>query len=150
MKDKEGIKKGGNLVMTSELSRQLSKNIQEEEFAVKKTLSIAELDDGTKLRITPEGQKKVDELIRGGDTIKTNYGDALGVVISVARYEVYGLTTFSIVYVPKEKINKYRKSDHHYINELVSQDNKVLKLFETNKDEIFLIEKKGIYQNSLF
>lgn len=137
--------------MVSELSRHLSKNIQEKEFAEKKTTSIAELDDGTKLRITPEKQKKVDELIRVGDTIKTNYGgDGLGVVISVNPYEVYGLTTFSIVYVPKEKINKYRKSDYCYINELVSQGNRVLKLFVANMDEVLLIEKKGIYQDRLF
>jgi hypothetical protein len=136
--------------MVSELSRHLSsKNIQEKEFAERKTSSIAELDDGTKLRITPEKQKKVDELIRVGDTIKTNYGDNLGVVLSVTPYEVYGLTTFSIVYVPKEKINKYRKSDYHYINELVAMDNRVLKLFEVNTDEVFLVKKKGIYQHKL-
>jgi len=138
--------------MPSELSRHLSsKNVQEGELAKKKTSSIAELDDGTKLRITPDGQKKVDELIKVGDTIKTNYGDdRLGVVISVTPHEVYGLTTFSIVYVPKEKINKYQTTDHHYINELVSQDNKILKLFVANIDEVFLVEKKGIYQDMLF
>ena len=136
--------------MTSELSRQLSKNIQEEEFAVKKTTTIAVLDDGTRLRTTPEEQKKVDELIRVGDTIKTNYGDSEGIIISVSQYEVYGLVTFSIVYVPKEKIDKYRESDYHYINELVSQNNRILKLFEANTDEVLLVEKKGIYQNSLF
>ena len=136
--------------MISELSRHLSKNTQEEEFAEKKTASIAELDDGTRLRVTPEKQKMVNELIGVGDTIKTNYGDALGVVISVNSYNVYGLTAFSIVYVSKEKINKYRKSDHRYINELVAHGNRVLKLFEVNTDEVFVVEKKGIYQEKLF
>ena len=136
---------------TSEISRELSsQNIQGKEFAEKKTSTMAQLGDGTELRTTPEKQKKVDELIRVGDTIKTNYGDDhLGVVISVNPYEVYGLTTFSIVYVPKEKINKYRENDHCYINELVSQDNRVLKLFVANTDEVFIVEKKGIYQAKL-
>jgi len=137
---------------TSEFSRQHSKsNMPVNELAKKKTTKIAVLNDETKLRITPEGQKKVDELLRVGDTIKTNYGgERHGIVISVSQYEVYGLPTFSITYVPKEKISKYRVTDYCFINELVSQDDRVLKLFEANTDEVLLVEKKGVYQNTLF
>ena len=108
------------------------------------------LDDRTarvgesRLRITPQGQPMVDELVFVGDIIETDYGTG-GRVIHLAKYKTYGLPVFTVVYVDVDtKPNKngsYRQSDHRWINELVAQDSRVLKLFETNDDEVILTGK---------
>jgi len=101
------------------------------------------LSDETRLRITPKGQKRVDQLVFSGDEIGSSYGTG-GKVISVREYAVYSLPVFTIVYVElKAKPNKdgsYRETDFRWINECVAQDGKILKLFEANEDEVHVLK----------
>lgn len=115
----------------------------------------AELEDGTKLRITPKGQKKVNQLIFPGDIIKTNYGENQYVVVAVSEYKTYGLSTFSLsladIDAKKTVEGYYRRKDCEAgINECVAQDNKILMLFYANKDEVFIIKKAAKTQSLLF
>lgn len=116
----------------------------------------AQLNDKQKLRITPEGQKKVKELASVGDLVRTSSGRYMGIkgmsydwegrIISVSKHLVYGLPTYSICFVDIEKYGKkYRDYDYHYLSELVAQDNRILQLFVANKEEVFVkkFEQKG-------
>lgn len=111
----------------------------------------ARLPDGTRLRVTPKGQKTVEELVFQGDEIKSNYGSH-GQVIEVKRYLVYGLPTYTIIYVPLDaqpnKDGSYRDTVLRWINECVAQDGKILKLFEGNSDEVQVV-KTGEHQLKL-
>jgi len=93
------------------------------------------------LRRTPPGQKTTDQLLFVGDIIETNYSPG-GKVIDVSRHEYYGLSAYSIVYVdvdaPANKDGSYRENHYRYINELVAQDGRILKLFNANEDEVFV------------
>ena len=114
------------------------------------------LDDRTarvgesRLRMTPQGQPMVDELVFPGNIIETDYSTG-GRVTRISRHSTYGLPVFSLVYVDVDtKPNKdgsYRDSDRRWINELVAQDGRILKLFEANDDEIKVIGEQG--QSSL-
>lgn len=101
----------------------------------------------SKLRRTPSDQLTVRELVFVGDIINTSYSTG-GKVISILKCKVYGLTVYTITYVDLDaKPNKdgsYRENLLNWINELVAQDNRILKLFETNDDEVFVSkERKG-------
>lgn len=107
------------------------------------------IDDGDRAwlsdplyRKTPEGQPTVEDLVRKGSIVQSNYGDTVYIVSSVSKYE----------YRPKE-----RPEDHIFytyslslidrktgkggfgINELVAVDGKILKLFMGNEDEVFIL-----------
>jgi len=99
----------------------------------------------SRLRRTPPDQKTVEELLFIGDLIETNYSTG-GKVISISKHEYYGnLFAYSITYVdvdaPANKDGSYRENHHRYINELVAQNNRILKLYEANTDEVFIIGK---------
>jgi len=103
------------------------------------------------LRITPPGQKTVGELIHIGDLVRSNYsmnkGKPDGRVTSVSEHYCYGLSEWGIIYVPLDapKLMNGEARDHYnrYINELVAQDGRILKLFVANTDEVFVMGAKG-------
>ena len=101
----------------------------------------AVLPDGTRLRMTPKGQKTVEELVEEGDVIRTNYG-TVGVVVDVSKYTVYGLPVYTITFV-----NVFEKTEKRevlgWINECVAQDGRILRLFEANNDEVFVVHKRS-------
>lgn len=104
------------------------------------------------LRRTPPGQKTVDQLLFVGDIIDTNYSTG-GKVIYIARHEYYGLFAYSLIYVdvdaPANKDGNYRENHQCYINELVAQDDRILKLFKANEDEVFIKGKAAGQQTLL-
>lgn len=107
------------------------------------------------LRVTPPGQKKVDELVFEGDVITTTPHDSGSKykVIQVSCYKYYGLPAYTIVFVDVDvepnKDGSYRDTDLRWINECVAQDERILGLFEANKIEVIVTGKqKG--QQSLF
>jgi esterase/lipase superfamily enzyme len=51
------------------------------------------------------------------------------------------LSHFTIVYVPSDRASKYRDSDRSWINECVAIGNRILKLFEANTDEVFVVDR---------
>jgi hypothetical protein len=51
------------------------------------------------------------------------------------------LSHFTIVYVPPDRATKYRDSDHHWINECVAVGDRILMLFEANRDEVFVVDR---------
>lgn len=133
---------------TSTYSRQMRTGLDEKEFAkILPDGKSAILEDGTRLRITPKDQLLVDELVFPGDIIKTNYSTG-GKVISVFRWECYGLAVYTVTYVDVDaKPNKdgsYRPNLRSWINECVAQDGRILKLFESNNDEIVVIQEASI------
>ena len=106
----------------------------------------------SRLRRTPSGQKTVDQLLFIGDIIETSYSTG-GKVINISRHGYYGLSAYSIVYVdvdaPANKDGSYRENHYRYINELVAQDDRILMLFEANKDEVFIKGKAAGQQTLL-
>jgi len=126
-------------------------NFDEMENLVAKRVDqrIAELQDGTRLRITPEGQRTVDLLVSEGDLIRTSYGTH-GKVVDVSKYSVYELPVYTITYVDPDAVRnlqgKYPKTAFRWINECVAQDDRILMLFENNNDEVFIVKKhvKGL------
>lgn len=101
--------------------------------------------DRRRYRRTPPGSPTVADLVRPGDTVSTSYSTG-GVVIEVKEY-VYAAPTgetmshFTIVYVPPDRAAKYRDCDHHWINECVAVGDRMLMLFETNTDEVFVVDR---------
>jgi hypothetical protein len=99
----------------------------------------AELPDGTRLRLTPEGQKTVQQLLYAGDEIKTSY-DSGGRVLEVKKFETYGLPNYTIVLVDFDKqpskAGFYRETDLRWINGCVAQDGQIRMLFEANEDTV--------------
>lgn len=51
------------------------------------------------------------------------------------------LSHFTIVYVPPCRFPKYRDGDRHWVNECVAVDGRILKLFEANTDEVFVVKR---------
>ena len=51
------------------------------------------------------------------------------------------LSHFTIVYVPPDRVAKYRDTDRHWINECVAIGDRILMLFETNSDEVFVVSR---------
>jgi hypothetical protein len=96
-------------------------------------------------RRTPAGAPTVADLVRPGDTVSTSYGTG-GVVIEVKEYFYAAptgemLSHFTIVYVPPDRGAKHRDTDLCWINECVAVGNRVLKLFEANTDEVFVVDR---------
>ncbi|MGX8014358.1 hypothetical protein ACVDG8_038115 (plasmid) [Mesorhizobium sp. ORM8.1] len=76
--------------------------------------------------------------------VSTSYSTG-GVVIEVKEYFYTAptgetLSHFTIVYVPPDRAAKYRDSDHHWINECVAVGDRILMLFEANRDEVFVVD----------
>ena len=99
--------------------------------------------DRCRYRRTPAGAPTVADLVQLGDKISTSYGTG-GVVVEVMEY-FYAAPTgetllhFTIVYVPPDRASKYRDSDRCWINECVAIGDRILKLFEANADEVFVV-----------
>ncbi|WP_256754788.1 hypothetical protein [Mesorhizobium sp. Mes31] len=101
--------------------------------------------DRCRYRRTPPGAPTVAGLVRPGDTISTSYNTG-GVVIEVKEYFHAAptgetLSHFTIVYVPPDRASKYRNTDRCWINECVAVGNRILKLFEANTDEVFVVDR---------
>jgi hypothetical protein len=99
--------------------------------------------DRCRYRRTSPGAPAVADLVRPGDTISTSYGTG-GVVIEVKEYFYTAapderLSHFTIVYVPSDRAAKHCDADRHWINECVAVGNRILKLFEANTDEVFVV-----------
>ncbi|MBE0560621.1 MAG: hypothetical protein IH622_07335 [Ochrobactrum anthropi] len=99
--------------------------------------------DRCRYRRTPPGAPTVAGLVRPGDTISTSYNTG-GVVIEVKEYFHAAptgetLSHFTIVYVPSDRASKYRDTDLCWINECGAVGNRILKLFEANTDEVFVL-----------
>jgi cysteine synthase len=122
-------------------------NFGEEENLVAKPIDqrTAVLPDGTRLRMTPGGQKTVNVLVEEGDIIRTSYGTG-GRVVGVTEYTVYGLPVYTITFVDVEAKpfldGHYARTALNWINECVAQDDRILMLFEANDDEVFIVQKK--------
>ncbi len=92
-------------------------------------------------RNTPAGQPEVDDLVKPGDVVWTNYDTGPYLVKAVRRHDYQvseqhdlgGLQSFSLVLNSMDK----RGADCG-INELVSVDGRLLKLFANNDDEVFV------------
>jgi hypothetical protein len=86
----------------------------------------------------------VADLVKPGDTISTSYSTG-GVVIEVEEHFYAAptgetLSHFTIVYVPPDHAAKHHDTDRHWINECVAVGDRILKLFETNTDEVFVVD----------
>lgn len=98
--------------------------------------------DAGQYRSTPQGQKTVPEIITVGMKIRSSYGTG-GIVAMVRGPFLYTANDgkeyshYTLVYVPPKIWGKHKSSDHHWINELVAVDGRILKLFEANSDEVF-------------
>lgn len=116
-------------------------------FPVELKEDSAILLDGTVLRRTPKGEPVVKDLVGIGDEIGTNYGlkTPCGIVESVTSCTCHGLPVYSITYTPldakRTKDGKPAKAALCWINELVAQNGKILKLFSNSSDEVFVISK---------
>ena len=100
--------------------------------------------DRCRYRRTPPGATVAD-LVRPGDTVSTSY-DTGGVVIEVKEHFYTAptgetLSHFTIVYVPSDRAAKHHDADRHWINECVAAGNRILKLFEANTDEVFVVDR---------
>ena len=101
--------------------------------------------DRCRYRRTPAGAPTVADLVRPGDRVSTSYGTG-GVVIEVKEYFHAAptgetLSHFTIVYVPPDRALKHRNADRHWINECVVVGDRILKLFEANTDEVFVVDR---------
>lgn len=101
--------------------------------------------DRHRYRRTSPGAPTVADLARPSDTVATSYNTG-GVIIEVKEYFYAAptgetLSHFTIVYVPLDRAGKYRESDRHWINECVAVDGRILKLFEANTDEMFVVDR---------
>jgi len=73
------------------------------------------IPDRRRYRRTPPGAPTVADLVRPGDTVSTSYNTG-GVVIEVKEYFYVAptgetLSHFTIVYVPSDRVAKYRDTD---------------------------------------
>lgn len=96
-------------------------------------------------RRTQSGAPTVAELVHPGDTVTTSYGTG-GVVIAVNELSFTAptgetLPHFTIVYVPSDRHGRHRDNDRRWLNECVAVEGRILKLFENNSDEVFVIER---------
>jgi hypothetical protein len=103
--------------------------------------------DRRRYRRTPPSVFTVADLVRPGDTVSASYSTG-GVVIEVKEYFYAAptgetLSHFTIVYVPPDRVAKYRDTDRHWINECVAVGDRILMLFEANGDEVFVVGRDG-------
>lgn len=96
-------------------------------------------------RRTLPGAPTVADLVHPGDTVSTSY-DTGGVVVEVKEHFYAAptgetLSNFTIVYVPPDRAAMHRDADRHWINECVAVDDRILKLFEANTDEVFVVDR---------
>lgn len=101
--------------------------------------------DHCRYRCTPPGAPTVADLVKLGDTVTTSYGTG-GVVIEVKEYFYAApagetLSHFTIIYVLPDRAAKHRDADRHWINECVAVGDRILKLFEANTDEVFIVDR---------
>jgi len=101
--------------------------------------------DRRRYRRTPPGSPTAADLVRPGDTVSTSYSTG-GVVIAVKEYFYAAptgenLSHFTIVYVPRDRVAKYRDCDRHWINECVAVGDRILMLYEANADEVFVVDR---------
>ena len=92
------------------------------------------------IRQTPTNQLTVSDIVSYGDICKTNYG-TVGRVIKVCPTGFSDYSAHTIIYVTPEvwKTQKrFKVCDYHWINELVAVNERILKLYENNKDEVFI------------
>ncbi|MDN5925596.1 MAG: hypothetical protein L0I29_00800 [Hyphomicrobiales bacterium] len=99
--------------------------------------------DRCRYRCTLPGAPTVADLVHPGDTVSTSY-DTGGVVIEVKEHFYAAptgetLSHFTIVYVPPDRAAKHGDTDRHWINECVAVGGRILKLFEANTDEVFVV-----------
>jgi hypothetical protein len=99
--------------------------------------------DPCRYRRTPPAAPTVADLVQPGDTVSTSYGTG-GVVIEVKEHFHAAptgetLSHFTIVYVPPDRVTKHRDTDLCWINECVAVGNRIVKLFEANTDEVFVV-----------
>ena len=108
---------------------------------------------GIRLRLTPPGQPRVEDLVTVGDVVWTDYSPEKGKVVKVDRYEVHGLPCYSIIYVPLDakpfSNGRYRENDYCYLNELVAQDGRILHLYKTDESEVFYEKRQMILDSVL-
>lgn len=118
------------------------------------SLYLAELEDRIddptiKLRRTPPGQPTVPDLVSPGDMVRTSYNSGPYIVTKINREvlmhcnEEYPHYALNVVLVERWKANgEIPPLDRLcYLNELVAVDGRLLKLFEVNRDEVFVVEK---------
>ncbi len=98
---------------------------------------------GNRLRI--ERAPTVGDLVHVGDWVRTSYGTG-GLVIAVRRYEYFSVVhAWTIMYVipgvaSQDKNGKFYDSRHYnWLNEYVAVGDRILKLFENNHDEVFVV-----------
>jgi len=97
--------------------------------------------EGVDFRQTPVGQPTVEDLLRPGTIIKTNYGTGPYVVRSVSQDDWNDLCywTLALSEPTSTKISSW-------INDLVAIDGRILKLFTTSTDEINIIDHSELEQ----
>jgi ParB/RepB/Spo0J family partition protein len=102
--------------------------------------------DPQKYRRTPAGQKTVKEILTPGTPFKTNYSGPYRVreVVESCHLTNDGekYPNFTIVCDPLIPPKKKAKEPAGWINELVAIDGRILKLFENNLDEIFILTEE--------
>lgn len=100
-------------------------------------------------RRTPEGQPKVPDLVKRGMKVRSNYNTG-GIVSRVEGPYLYEDTDhnneeyehYTLCYVREEDWTKNHESGSHWISELVAVDGLILKLFENNHDEVFIVDSE--------
>jgi len=115
----------------------------------------AALADGTRLRLTPPGQPTVPDLVKPGDVVRTSYDSGLYIVEEVAGpYTEGGYPPHYTLVCTRLYPHPGRLRDTRFwLNELVAQDGRLLKLFEVNQDEVFVVGHRWprrAYQPGLF
>lgn len=93
-------------------------------------------------RKTPEGEPRVEDLIQKGTVVKSNYSDKEYIVSSLSKYEhspierpedhVFEVYSLSL-------IDRDTKKGGSGINELVAVGGRILKLYMSNDDEVFIL-----------
>ena len=105
---------------------------------------VAVLRDGTRLRRNVG--MALDDIVSAGDLVslkqKSGALVAAGRVVRVQWHREYGLRCYDIVYCKKDalrtKTGKVRVLDLNVLNELVTQDGRIVAFFEANEDEVFV------------
>lgn len=92
-------------------------------------------------RQTPKGQPDLTKLIGIGTIVSTNYGSGPYCVAEIHEVTELGYKTHSLV------CRMEKGGGNYFINELVAINNRILRLFGNNDDEVFVL---GGGQLSLF
>ncbi|NLT49453.1 MAG: hypothetical protein GXX85_00875 [Ignavibacteria bacterium] len=106
-----------------------------------------------RFRTTPEGQPKLNEVVKRGDIVITNYDTGPYKVVKVSGpythhtglgWEFTLPESYTILCCkPEDKFPLPKNYQHYYLNELVFIDGRILHLFENNSDEVMIIEKSN-------